>query len=291
MKVLFATDGSDPAQAAAELLARVADKSRVELSVMSVTHSGMPELEEAPFLLDPIEARRENTLALVDHWTAWFQDQGFHSSAKVAEGRPGQEIVRAVEDDWFDLTVLGSGRSSWLGQRLLGSVSTHVLHSSPSSVLIVHHAKLGPDIPRLLVAVDGSRGCEFAARAATGMTVPSAKIRVVSCFAPVTAFMVPGAVGSIPVVSGDSYDKAMSTAERRAAHFADEFRTAGYETETAAVWGHPHEQILKETESFGADIVVVGSRGLGPLKRALLGSVSDQVVRHAPATLVGRRLT
>ncbi|HJR46511.1 MAG TPA: universal stress protein, partial [Actinomycetota bacterium] len=80
-------------------------------------------------------------------------------------------------------------------------------------------------------------------------------------------------------------------AERRAAHFADEFRTAGYETETAAVWGHPHEQILKETESFGADIVVVGSRGLGPLKRALLGSVSDQVVRHAPATLVGRRLT
>ena len=40
-----------------------------------------------------------------------------------------------------------------------------------------------------------------------------------------------------------------------------------------------------------SDLVAVGSRGLGPFRRALLGSVSDHVVRHSRAALVGRRLT
>jgi nucleotide-binding universal stress UspA family protein len=34
-------------------------------------------------------------------------------------------------------------------------------------------------------------------------------------------------------------------------------------------------------ERLGAGLIVMGSRGLGPLKRALMGSVSDSVVRHA----------
>ena len=34
-------------------------------------------------------------------------------------------------------------------------------------------------------------------------------------------------------------------------------------------------------EEIGADLIVVGSRGLGGLKRALMGSVSESVVRHA----------
>jgi nucleotide-binding universal stress UspA family protein len=42
----------------------------------------------------------------------------------------------------------------------------------------------------------------------------------------------------------------------------------------------PHE-ILAVAEQIGAGVVVLGSRGLGGLRRALLGSVSDSVVRHA----------
>src|SRR3954447_15079144 len=42
----------------------------------------------------------------------------------------------------------------------------------------------------------------------------------------------------------------------------------------------PHE-ILAVAEQIGAGVVVIGSRGLGGLRRALLGSVSDSVLRHA----------
>jgi nucleotide-binding universal stress UspA family protein len=41
------------------------------------------------------------------------------------------------------------------------------------------------------------------------------------------------------------------------------------------------EEIVNLAEEIGASLIVVGSRGLGGLRRALMGSVSDSVVRHA----------
>ena len=45
--------------------------------------------------------------------------------------------------------------------------------------------------------------------------------------------------------------------------------------------GRPAEQIVTLSEELGVGIIVVGSRGLGALRRAVLGSVSESVVRHA----------
>jgi nucleotide-binding universal stress UspA family protein len=58
--------------------------------------------------------------------------------------------------------------------------------------------------------------------------------------------------------------------------------------EEAVLVGRPGHQLLEEAQDIGADLVVVGSRGRGVMSRTLLGSVSDQVARHAPATFVGR---
>ncbi len=45
--------------------------------------------------------------------------------------------------------------------------------------------------------------------------------------------------------------------------------------------GRPAEQIVDLSEDLGAGVVVVGSRGLGALRRSVLGSVSENVVRYA----------
>ncbi len=45
--------------------------------------------------------------------------------------------------------------------------------------------------------------------------------------------------------------------------------------------GRPDQEIVAVGEDVGAGLIVLGSRGLGGLKRALMGSVSDSVVRHA----------
>jgi nucleotide-binding universal stress UspA family protein len=45
--------------------------------------------------------------------------------------------------------------------------------------------------------------------------------------------------------------------------------------------GRPDEEIVNLAEEMGAGLIVMGSRGLGGVRRALMGSVSDSVVRHA----------
>jgi len=50
------------------------------------------------------------------------------------------------------------------------------------------------------------------------------------------------------------------------------------------------QQIVQAAEDIGAGLIVIGSRGLGGVRRALMGSVSDSVVRHAHCpVLVVRR--
>jgi len=47
------------------------------------------------------------------------------------------------------------------------------------------------------------------------------------------------------------------------------------------VRGRPDREIVHLSEEIGAGLIVMGSRGLGGVRRALMGSVSDSVVRHA----------
>jgi nucleotide-binding universal stress UspA family protein len=71
---------------------------------------------------------------------------------------------------------------------------------------------------------------------------------------------------------------------------AGSLRAEGFAVEDVVLEGSPAIQLFKEAENFTADLVVVGSRGHGPLGLVLLGSVGDRIVRHAPATLIARTL-
>jgi nucleotide-binding universal stress UspA family protein len=58
------------------------------------------------------------------------------------------------------------------------------------------------------------------------------------------------------------------------------------------IWeGDPAESIVDAANSEGADLIVVGSHGRSTFGRALIGSVSDQVVRHAPCPVLVVRST
>jgi nucleotide-binding universal stress UspA family protein len=52
--------------------------------------------------------------------------------------------------------------------------------------------------------------------------------------------------------------------------------------------GRADEEIVDLADSLGIGLIVMGSRGRGRIRRALMGSVSDSVVRHAhcPVTIV-----
>jgi nucleotide-binding universal stress UspA family protein len=63
-------------------------------------------------------------------------------------------------------------------------------------------------------------------------------------------------------------------------------RDRGIESEMKMDHGDPAEQILAEAKAGEYDLVVVGSRGLGPVGRLVLGSVSTAVVENAPCPVL-----
>jgi nucleotide-binding universal stress UspA family protein len=72
---------------------------------------------------------------------------------------------------------------------------------------------------------------------------------------------------------------------------ADEAREAGVAVETHARQGDPADAILDVAEEQGADLIVVGNKGMTGAKRFLLGSVPNKVSHHAPSSVLIIRTT
>lgn len=289
LKILYATDGSPASDAAATLLEAVGRRSNVDLSVVSVVDAEplLPEayVVEAEVLNDAVERAWE----VVNAMTARVAAAGFSTYGDVLRGRPGPALLRAAKEDEQDLVMVGAGRHTWLDRLLLGSTSTHVLHSSPISVLVVHEPPAGEGPLRVLVATDGSpsagKAVELLSRFADplqcAVTVLSvAQIPYAVAFEPPYAAMAGIDVGLI--------DKTKETARVRANEAAQELRRVGFQAEPLAAEGSAHHLIVDEAEKGGYDLVVAGSRGHGVLGRSLVGSVSDAVARNARAALIAR---
>ena len=98
----------------------------------------------------------------------------------------------------------------------------------------------------------------------------------------------PGGPAGGELAAAEVDDEELRSGNRYADEAAATLRDAGFRVETEVVAGSPATVLLEQAERREADLVVVGARGLGRFRAKVLGSVSDRVMRHAPATLVGR---
>ena len=75
---------------------------------------------------------------------------------------------------------------------------------------------------------------------------------------------------------------AQEEAERAVEYMVDTVKSAGGSVaHTHLRRGRPDAEIVTLAEELGSGLIVMGSRGRGGLRRALMGSVSDSVIRHA----------
>lgn len=128
---------------------------------------------------------------------------------------------------------------------------------------------------KVLVATDGSEHAEKALRWALDYGRRcGAELHVVTVVPALTP--IPGSPG-IPVY--DRYmEAALAEAERLLAGIRERLAEGGAAVQVHSGTGRPSQEILRTAESIGADLIVIGSRGLSRLEGAILGSVSTEVV-------------
>ena len=128
---------------------------------------------------------------------------------------------------------------------------------------------------RILLAIDGSKDAETATVFLEQLPLPpSTALRImVVVTVPTFALDVP----PVREFKRSALEDAQHVVDDARASLAS--RSFGIETDVAV--GDPKEEIVRAAEEWGADLVVLGARGLGKIKRFVLGSVSLAVARHA----------
>lgn len=130
---------------------------------------------------------------------------------------------------------------------------------------------------RILLATDGSDDASLAARAAVDLSNRGrAELHVVHAWRPMPHY-------AYPSLAPERYHPPYEEGARKI--LAEQIRhieeAGGTLVEAHLVLGRPAETIVDLAEDLGAGLIVVGSCGLGWVRRHLLGSVSEGVVHHA----------
>jgi nucleotide-binding universal stress UspA family protein len=143
---------------------------------------------------------------------------------------------------------------------------------------------------RILLATDGSEEAQLAARSAAYMAEKTgSELHMVHVFgiAPVGPPVYPNATEFERVVHEEAEaEQPQRLSEQQAREVLDaevkKVRSVGGTVvDVHLIEGHVAPEIVALAEDIGAGLIVLGGRGRGGIRRALIGSVSDSVVRHA----------
>ena len=99
------------------------------------------------------------------------------------------------------------------------------------------------------------------------------------------------AYASLDVSSEQALDELEANAEAATGEIAETAAEAGIEAVAEVSVGTPHEQITDYADAADVDLIVMGTHGRTGLDRFLLGSVTERVVRAAPAPVLTVRAT
>jgi nucleotide-binding universal stress UspA family protein len=140
---------------------------------------------------------------------------------------------------------------------------------------------------RVLLALDGSPSADAARRVVDSLAWPRGTSILVLGVTPLSG-MRAAALGGLPVP--DSDDEVLDAELGRCVvEAARSLAADGLRLERRVVRGRAASCIVDEAAAWEADLIVVGSRGLGRLSTMVLGSVSAEVVDHAPCPVLVTR--
>jgi nucleotide-binding universal stress UspA family protein len=143
---------------------------------------------------------------------------------------------------------------------------------------------------RLMLAYDGSSGAEAARDLLSHLPLPiGSAITVVTALEKGPDLYGAPEFGATPTNASEAGDLLLSDLQAMLRDAAKPLRTPDRRVDTRVVRGRPASSLIDEAQALQPDLIVVGSRGHGPLTSMLLGSVSAEIVDHAPCPVLVAR--
>lgn len=281
-RIIIGVDGSERAGDAIAfggLLARAGGVGATVAHAYAWQPAGLVgTLETSRYLLDESDTLLSQAILPLEDLT----DLEIRSLTDSSAPRALQELADELD---AGLIVVGSSHHGRLGRVFPGSTAERLLHGSPCPVAVVPHGYRDAerhDISVIACGWNGTTDADAALAAAEALAIRTcATLRVIHTFETPTYYAFPGDLGmgyaeSIQIAR----DAAQQSLDERVARLSPEVRATGELNE-----GSLPEQALVAA-SVDADLLVLGSRGYGPLKAVLLGGVSGLVVREAACPVI-----
>jgi nucleotide-binding universal stress UspA family protein len=272
-KILLATDDSGDAELAATTAVSLAKSTGSELHVVHVWRP-VPSVHFDALIRQEMEREAQEIL---DEQVKKIEGLGATvAQAHLREGSTYEEIVAFAEEIEAGLIAVGSRGRGRIRRLLMGSISDALVRHATCPVVVV---RWKPVVfpAKILLATDASEEATLAFQTAADLSERTgSELHVIH-------------VGEVPLVYhperhgyGAEYEEHEREARQLLEAQVERIKGAGVTVAQAHLrMGRADEEIVVLAEELGADLVAMGSRGLGGVRRGLMGSVSDSVVRHA----------
>lgn len=282
--IIVGFDGSDQARDALAFAGALAKGTEAKVIAANVfQYQGEVPLPGEGEWLRFLRADAEQTVGLAQQAGMVEPDR---LETKIFEaGSPARGLHHLAEEVDADLIVVGSSHRGRVGEVLAGSVGQRLLHGSSCPVAVAPSglASRGlTEIGQIVVAFDGSAEAQHALEGAAELAESTgARIRLA-----VVAEPPPIVYGKGAGATAGAAELEKAIEQYMQAQLDSGLRSASSEAEVegSVLRGEPVERLREAAAD--ADVLVMGSRGYGPLRAVLLGSISAHLVRSAPCTVM-----
>lgn len=285
-KILCPVDFSPGSEQALRTAALLAKRNDAELVVAHTWY--VPPLAYAgeAWMLAPdlVDTMVEEDTRGLEAALATARGLGARATSVMQNGVPSDRILTLLEEDpSFDLVVVGTHGRTGLARVVLGSVAEQVVRRSPCSVLAARPQAGDRPFHTVLCPIDFSDSSRDAIELANGFGTEGSELTLMH------AIELPTSYGQEPTLMHTvaELDRTTTAALER---WAEAARKTAHGPVTAVTRrGRAGAQILGMLEEGTFDLVVMGTHGRTGIRRALLGSVAEKVVRHAPCSVLVAR--
>lgn len=220
----------------------------------------------------------ENIIPFLKNYEKTLKDAGVKGeiAKRIEEGDPGNRIIEIASKENFQTVMLARRGMSELKSFVLGSVSNKVIHGLLNQNIYLVGQKISEENPleRILVPVDGSEYSMKAVEHAVCLakTIRGIKIITILRVINVSLYLERVRQGIDPEAEAE---EILNRAKQR---FIDE--EVGNLVETKSKAGFPKDEIIKEIEEGGYNLIIMGRKGRSALKDLVLGGVSSAVINR-----------